>query len=209
MRAVDIRPWRRLLAVWLPAVLICVLAAGVFVWRTSESGSARFRIANQVQDLEAELVRLEQVRTEAAADSERVAELEVQFAALYEEVFGSLDGRLTGIMRAVGSATRGAGLLAGSYSYSATEDSRTGLIRFIVRYSVEGEYPQIRQMLAALQSSPEFLVVDTLSLAGDEDPVTRNLDISVSVSTFLAEADLAQLQRLIGKRSPPVEGDDG
>ena len=209
MKAVDIRPWKRLLAVWLPAVVVCLLAAAVFVWRTSESGSARFRIANQVEDLETELVRLEQVRTAANADRERVAELEVQFAALYEEVFGSLDGRLTGIMRAVGSATRGAGLLAGSYSYSAAEDSRTGLIRFSVRFSVEGEYPQIRQMLAALQSSPEFLVVDALSLSGDEDPVTRTLDISVSVSTFLAEADIAQLQRLIGKRPPPAEGHDG
>ena len=128
---------------------------------------------------------------------------------MYEDVFGSLDERLTGILRSVGTATRSAGLLPGTYSYSAAEDRATGFIRFGVRFSVEGEYQQIRRMLASLQSSPEFLVVETLTLAGDEDPVKRELTISVGVATFLAEADRDQLRRLTGGVTEISGGSDG
>jgi hypothetical protein len=64
-------------------------------------------------------------------------------------------------------------------------------------------------MLAALQASPEFLVVENLNLTGDEDPINRELAISVNIATFLAEADEAQLRRLTGgisKTAEPVDG---
>jgi Tfp pilus assembly protein PilO len=138
-----------------------------------------------------------------------VAELDREFGTMYKEVFGSLDERLTGILRSVGSATRSAGLLPGTYTYSAAEDRTTGYIRFGVRFSVEGEYQQLRRMLASLQSSPEFFVVETLTLTGDEDPVKRELTISVSVATFLAEADQDQLRRLTGGVGQISENGDG
>jgi Tfp pilus assembly protein PilO len=119
-------------------------------------------------------------------------------------VFGSLEDRLTRILRAVGAATRSSGLRPGSYSYSANEDRSTGFIRFGVRFSVDGEYHQIRQMLAELQSSPEFLIVENLGLSGDEDPVRQELSINVSIATILTEADAEQLRRLTGGISTPV-----
>jgi hypothetical protein len=64
-------------------------------------------------------------------------------------------------------------------------------------------------MLAALQSSPEFLVVENMNLSGDEDPVSRGLAISVNISTFLAEADATQLRRLTGGITDKAERTDG
>lgn len=206
---VDFRPWKRLLAVWLPAVLLCLGAAGLFAWQTSDSGGSRARIRSEMAELETEFTRLESVGVEASADRERVAELEEQFIVLYDDVFGSLDQRLTGIMRAVGAATTNAGLRPSSYAYSAREDRQTGFVRFGVRFAVAGEYRQIRQMLAELQASPDFLIVDNLSLSGQEDPVSRELSMSVNISTFLAEADEQQLRRLTGGRTRPGEADDG
>ncbi len=206
---IDLRPWRRLLAVWLPAVIVCATAAALYVWQTSESGGLRSQIRNQIEELEKEIVRLEGLEQATTDDGARVAELDREFAKMYEDVFGSLDERLTNILRSVGSATRSAGLLPGTYTYSAAEDRATGFIRFGVRFSVEGEYQQIRRMLASLQSSPEFLVVETLTLAGDEDPVKRELTISVGVATFLAEADRDQLRRLTGGLGEASEGGDG
>jgi Tfp pilus assembly protein PilO len=78
-----------------------------------------------------------------------------------------------------------------------------------VKFSVEGEYGQIRQMLAELQASPEFLVVQNLSLSGDENPVSRDLSMTVSIATYLAEADAQQLRRLTGGIADPAGGDDG
>ncbi len=209
MKGLDLRPWRRLLAAWLPAVVLAAAAAVLFVWQTSESGGARTRIGRQISELESELERLQRVEEAALSDRLRVAELDGQFALLYHDVFGSLEDRLTGIMRAVGSATANAGLRPSSYAYAASDDRETGFIRFNIRFSVEGEYRQIREMLADLQSSGEFLVVDNLSLSGDTEPVTRLLQMSVSISTFLAEADDEQLRRLTGGLAPVAGRDDG
>jgi Tfp pilus assembly protein PilO len=195
---IDVRPWQRLVAVWLPAIALCAAATAFYVWQTSESGGRRARVRDRVLELEAGLERLEGLREAAGGDRARVAELERQFATLHEDVFGSLDQRMTDIMRAVGSATRNAGLLPGSYGYTADTDRKTGFIRFGIQFSVEGQYRQIRQMLAELQSSPEFLIVEGLSLSGDEAPVSQDLKISVQLATFLVEADPQQLRRLTG-----------
>jgi len=205
----DIRPWSRLLPVWLPVVAVCFAAAVLFVWQTSESGGRRAQVRDRVADLEAELARLEGLMQATGGDRERVAEIEEQFATLHDEVFGTLDGRLTDILRAVGSATRDAGLLPGSYSYAAKQDRDTGFIRFSIQFSVEGEYRQIRSMLADLQSSSEFLLVEGLSLSGDEDPVSQELQISVRIATFLVKADPQQLRRLTGGGAATAGGSDG
>ena len=206
---IDLRPWRRLLAVWLPSVALCALALTAYLWQTSESGGRRAQIRNQIEDLEQEIARLERLQRAAASDREAVAEIDRQFAILNGEVFGDLDQRLTRILRAVGSATREAGVLPGTFSYTAADDRETGFIRFGVRFSVEAEYTQIRRILAALQSSPEFLVVENLNLTGDENPVSRDLAISLNVATFLAEADTGQLRRLTGGITKPAEGSGG
>ena len=206
---VDLRPWKRLAAVWLPAVMVCVAAAALYVWQTSESGGRRAQVSSQIDGLEAELARLDGLRKATSSDRDRVAELEHQFSLLYVDVFGDLNDRLTDILRAVGSATRNAGLLPDSFTYSADEDRGAGFIQFGVQFSVAGEYRQIRQMLADLQASPEFLVVEKLSLSGDEDPVSRDLGMTVSIVTYLAEADAQQLRRLTGGIAGPAGGDDG
>jgi len=206
---VDLRPWQRLLPIWLPAVALCLGALVLYVWQTSESGGRRAQVRDRVVDLEAELARLEGLMQATGGDREWVAEIEKEFTILHEEVFGTLDGRLTDILRAVGSATRDAGLLPGSYSYSASVDKDTGFIRFGIQFSVEGEYRRIRQMLAELQSSPEFLVVEGLSLTGDEDPISQKLKISVRIATFLVEADPQQLRRLTGGIAEAAGSNDG
>jgi Tfp pilus assembly protein PilO len=203
---IDIRPWRRLLKVWLPAVVICVIAGGVYIWQTSESGGRRAQVRERIAELEQSIARLEALERAAGNDRARIAELEQQFATLHDDVFGKLEARLTDILRAVGSATRNAGLRPGSYSYSASDERETGLVRFGIKFSVEGRYEQIRQMLAELQSSPQFLIVEGLSLSGDEAPVSQDLTISVSLATFLVEADPEQLKRLTGRLGGGGEG---
>jgi Tfp pilus assembly protein PilO len=195
--------------VWLPAVVLCAVTAGAYIWQTSESGGRRAQIRHQIEDLEQEIARLEGLQQAAASDREAVAEIDSQFDMLYNDVFGDLDRRLTRILRAVGSATREAGMLPSSFNYTAADDRKTGFIRFGVRFSVDAEYIQIRRMLAALQSSPEFLVVENLNLSGDEDPVSRELAISVNIATFLAEADAGQLRRLTGGITSAAETTDG
>jgi hypothetical protein len=77
-------------------------------------------------------------------------------------------------------------------------EKRLGYVRFGIGFQVVGEYAQIRRMLASLQASPEFLIVDGLTLAKDDDLASRSLNIGVRLSTYLGKVDPDRLLRLTG-----------
>ena len=90
---IDIRPWKRLLPVWLPTMAVCLGAAFFFAWQTSDSGGRRSQVQDRVAELESELTRIEGLLRAAEGDRDSVAELESQFSELNDSVFGTLDGR--------------------------------------------------------------------------------------------------------------------
>ena len=194
----DLRPWRQMLPIWLPVVILGVLSVGFFFYQTSDSVGRRATLAADIDELSAEVERLKALKELVVADRREVEELQAGFQDINDRVFSDLDLRLTRIMRAVGSATRDAGLLPGSYSYSANEDRNLGYVRFGIGFQVVGEYAQIRRMLASLQGSPEFLIVDALSLTKADDLASRELDIGVRLSTYLSEVDPDRMRRLTG-----------
>ena len=202
---IDFRPWRQLLPVWLPAVVLCVAAVAFFFYQTSDSVGRRATIAADIEELEAEVARLRVLHDLVVADREEVEELEAGFRDINDRVFSDLDLRLTRILRAVGDAAREAGLLPGTFTYTAAEEERLGYVRFGIAFRVTGEYAQIRKMLASFHASPEFLIVDGLSLSKDEDLASRTLDMGVRLFTYLDEADPDRLRRLTGGI---VEGSD-
>ena len=66
-------PWRRLLPVWLPTVALLDRGRRSDL-QTSESGARAALIRSSIADLEAELMRLEQVRARAEANEPRLPE---------------------------------------------------------------------------------------------------------------------------------------
>jgi hypothetical protein len=184
--------------VWLPAVVVCLVMIAAYAWQTSGSVGREAQLSENITALENEVARLTRILEQAESERDAVADLDIHFNYLYEEVFGDLDERLTNILRAVGTATREAGLLPGSFSYSASEDKRLDQVRFSIQFAVEGEYAQIRRLLASLQTSPEFLIVEHIGFAGEEDATTRELQISIRLATIFAEADEELLRRLTG-----------
>ena len=88
---IDLRPWRRLLAVWLPAVGMCLVTAVFYVWQTSESGGRRAQIRSQIEELEREIDRLEAVRGATISDRESVVEINRQFDLLHDGIAETLE----------------------------------------------------------------------------------------------------------------------
>lgn len=196
---VDWRAWRRLAPVWIPAVLLAVGSVGLLLWQTSDRVGRAAQLETELEQLEAEIQRLDRLRELAEADRRRVEGLRVEFERLYGEVFGSLEDRLTRIMRETDRATRGSGLNPGTYGYRLeTADRRQAASRLTIAFAVIGRYEQIRQMLATFESSPEFFVVESIGFSGSAEAVTQDLAITVAVSTFLTEADPEVLERLTG-----------
>jgi len=192
------RPWRQLLPIWLPVVIFAIVSVGFFFYQTSGSVGRKATLATDIEELTVEVERLKALNGLVTADRQEVEDLQAGFQDINDRVFSDLDLRLTRIMRAVGTATRDAGLLPGTYSYSANEDRSLGYVRFGIGFQVIGEYAQIRKMLASLQGSPEFLIVDGLSLSKADDLASRELQIGVRLSTYLSEVDPDRLRRLTG-----------
>jgi hypothetical protein len=198
----QVKAWQALLPVWLPMAVLCLACVTGYVWLSSDSLGRKATLDNEVDELETSLVRLEEVRGAAMAEVGQVETVEEDLERLYEEVFGSLDQRLTGILRAVGAATRDAGLLPGRYTYSADADDDLNLTSFGIQFSVLGQYAQIRKMLAALQASEQFLIVERISFSGEGGVTTTELSISVKLSTYVAYASQAQLDEILGRNAP-------
>jgi hypothetical protein len=196
--SIDWRPWRQMLPVWLPAVTLAMTLAGLFFYQTSDSVGRKATLAAKIDEVGAEVARLEVLHDLVVADRREVEEIQTGFQDLNDRVFSDLDLRLTRILRATGAAMRESGLLPGTYSYSAKEEKQLGYVRFGIGFQVDGEYAQIRKMLALLQASPEFLIVDGLTLAKDDDPASRSLRIGVRLSTYLGQVDPDRLRRLTG-----------
>jgi hypothetical protein len=192
------RPWQARILVWLPAVLLFMFSLAVYLWQSSGLAGRETGLRQSIAELETEVARLESIRQQAASERAQVVELDQQFSHLYQEVFGSLDDRLTQILRAVGGATREAGLLPGSFNYSAKENKKLQHVRFGIQFSVVAVSLKNRHLLAAVQASPQFLIVEHIGFAGEEGATIRDLHMSLKLATVFAEADRQLLQRLTG-----------
>jgi len=192
-------PWIRLWWLWVPATALVVASLGFLIWQIASPHGRQGVLQAELEELRATIVHLEKVnemaeneRTEASGTSEGLQQV-------YEQIFGKLDERLTAVMRAVGSAARDAGMLPKSFGYSVNEDKNNGSTRFIVSFSVEGSYDQVRRLLSSLQNSPQFLIIDSISFKGENDARSRNLAIRLTVSTFLSHTDPSALNKIISR----------
>ena len=188
--------WKRLLALWVPAALLLSVGIGGLIWLSGSTVGRQAQVENEVHELEEQVARLEQVRKQAAKEREAVEKLHRDMAFLKESVFGSLDKRLTPILREVGNATRVAGLRPGRYTYDATKIRKLKLFQLGIGFNVTGRYSQVVDLLNALRASPQFLVVDTVRLTGEKGTASDELKLNIHISTYLARADEKMLKAL-------------
>jgi len=194
--------WKRLLPIWLPAALFLAFNVGALVWLSGKTVGRQAQVTNDVQRLEEKVARLERFRLQATDERAAVEKLYENIAFLNEKVFGSLDERLTPILRDVGKANRVAGLRPGRFAYDATKLEKIGLFELGITFKVTGRYAQFVDLLNALRASPQFLVVDTIRLTGEKGTASDELKVGIHISTYLARADETLLKALTaGKKT--------
>lgn len=197
MRIGGWAPWRALIWVWAPAVALAVGGAAAYAYLGGSTMGREAQLRDDVEKLEQENHELASLRDEAAREMEEVAELRDNLDYLHGDVFSSLERRLTALMRAVGDATRQAGLGPSRFSYDVDEHEKTGLYQFGITFAVTGEFDQIERLLSAFDSSAQFLIVDQLRLNGEEEARSHQLDIGIHVSTHLVSADRDLIEALM------------
>jgi hypothetical protein len=78
---------------------------------------------------------------------------------------------------------RKANLRVGTKRFDRRVERESTLEKAVIDVSLSGDYPGVRQFIYALETAPEFLVLENVALAqGDER--TRGLNVKVELATY-------------------------
>lgn len=180
--------WRRILVerrrvVWPLALVLAanVAAVIVLVWPLGQGvvAAETDRVA-ALADLAA--ARREEQHARSARESTQSADEDLR--RFFETVLPQgFDGavQVTGFWLTRVAARTGVQFERGTYDADAIDDSE--LSRMIAKASLTGDYAGVRRFLHAVESAPEFVMVDRMELAEPDDQGDGQLELLLDIST--------------------------
>lgn len=197
--------WRRELRLWLPPVVLLVVASGAWLFYRVrladelESGRRSVaRLEERLAELSTERARLETVAERAQRNQDRL----VQF---YGERLGTQGERFTSILSEVRTLARQAGLDPRAFQYPDQPVEELGLIQRSIVFGVDGSWQELRRFIRLLEQSESFLVLEEVSLSGRGRG--EDLRISLNLSTLFVQEGIDPA-RLVTDRSVAEEAAD-
>lgn len=176
--------WLSRASLWLPALLFLLLNAGLFSFH-------RGVLATRVAAFEA---RYSQAEGQSAGLARQEAELAARLAGieanrarreeLYRDWFSTPDLRLTSAIAEVKQLAARSGLQIRAIAYPQELIADYGLARRSFRFSVEGSYPALRQLVYLIEMTPSFLVLDRIQVG--EVRAGGDLRAELELSTLFA-----------------------
>jgi Tfp pilus assembly protein PilO len=188
--------WVRLWWVWLvPAVLV----AGNAVWLLGVRGTMLGRgsqLAKQREATAGRVAALSAQRDALVAARDALAVLETDLGTLRKERLGSMRERLVSFLVDISKRTNAAGLRPERISYTVETDKKSGMVHFSAIFGVAGTYEEIRQCVSLLESSPQFVVVERLTLRSEDGQSSIGVGVQLTVGTYFVDADTGMLRQL-------------
>ncbi len=188
--------WLRLWYVWVPAA---VLVAANVVWLAGMRRAVIGRgslIAQQVEDARKAVARLQGQAEQLERTKRSLADLEGNLAALRQQEMAPMKERLVPFLTDVVKRTQEAGLAAEKVAYTAHREEKSGLVYFSASYNVKGSYEQIRRCAYLLESSPQFILLEGLTIRGDESASSLQVDVQLGVGTYFSDIDEGLMKQL-------------
>jgi hypothetical protein len=188
--------WLRLWYLWMPAAVLVLLNV---IWLAGLRGSVVGRgsiLTKQVTDLEVEVNRLEGHSRELEHQTRALAELQKNLDTLRRDRLAPMHSRLVPFLSDLVKRVREAGLNLDRLSYSASRQEKSGLVYFVASFGVKGNYEQLRRCVFLLETSPQFVLVDRLSLRGDESASSLDVGIQLAVGTYFSDIDERLMKEL-------------
>lgn len=173
--------WRRMLKLWLPALVLLVVNLGVLsTYRfllagQAQMGSARVqRLSGELEQLQSRRAALEQLVAKAEANRLRIREFRSGWLSTKPE-------RLTRVISEVKELAQRAGVQASSFQYPEELLEDHGLTRQSIVFSASGTYQSLRQFINLIELSDLFLILEEVRLSevGQEQAEVR-VDFRVS-----------------------------
>ena len=175
--------WRRNLWLWLPAAvffLLTVVLLGVFALEfADETQVARTRLARRTEELD--VIRAQRERAQGIVEKVRASE--EGLADFYGRRLSTEREGLTRILAEIKNLCRLSGIPPTSLAYERQALEGQDVSRRTVTFSVDGSYAQLRQLINFIELSDSFLILDEVSLRGNDVEGTP-LRISLKLSTL-------------------------
>ena len=175
--------WRRNFWLWLPAAvffLLTVVLLGVFALEfADETQVARTRLARRTEELD--VIRAQRERAQGIVEKVRASE--EGLADFYGRRLSTEREGLTRILAEIKNLCRLSGIPPTSLAYERQALEGQDVSRRTITFSVDGSYAQLRQLINFIELSDSFLILDEVSLRGNDVEGTP-LRISLKLSTL-------------------------
>ena len=173
----------------LAAIVVVNLAVYVGVIRSVVrlSGNRHAILATQQE-------RVTAVRSELDAlerTSSKLACVESDVQHVFEVQLSSKMERMTAIQREVRKLARDRGLDPDRITYGATAVKDSGLVRFTIAFPLEGAYDTLQGFIQAVEASPNFLIVQGVSI---QEAQGSSLKLQIELVTYFQDPDAGTLE---------------
>lgn len=134
--------------------------------------------------------QLEAARAEQSLVREQIASvgrLEQELDRIFNDTWGRPDERLTPLLRELYRHASESGLQPTSRNYGTEQASQTGeATSMTISFGVEGTYRQLRRMIDLVETSDQYVVIDSLGL-GASTAGSSALAITMQLRTLFRE----------------------
>ena len=196
------RAWARLWYVWAPAA---ALVAVNVVWLAGVRGAFLGRgsaLAHEVAASQSEITKLEGRLRQLDQEAQALANLQENLGTLRKEQMAPMRDRLVPFLNDVIKRTEASGLRPDRINYTVKRESASGLVYFSAHFDVKGSYEQIRRCVFELETSPQFILLEGLTLRGADAASSLDVGVQFGVGTYFADLD-EDLMKQLGVHEVP------
>ena len=178
-----LEPWRRRVALWLPALLVFLVAlAALLAYPLRFAGRAEVT-QEELTAARQELSQLSQRRQRLESRLSDITTTRQAVDHFYQERLSTESARLTRVIAEVKELASRAGLAPQQFSYPSEALEEFGLRRRSFVFQVDGSYSDLRTFVNLLELSDSFLTLEQVGLSG---AAAGELSIQLRLSTLFA-----------------------
>ena len=129
---------------------------------------------------------------EAIAAERKLFETQERLTAFFSETLGERRERIAPLIEEIYRTTREAGLRPDQIGYGSVDEPGTDSLS--MTFSVAGPYSDVKRLLAGLERSKRFLVVERLGLSGGSEDDPDSVQVSVTVTHYFRPGSLRPIR---------------
>ena len=188
---------RRLLFVLLLAVL-AANAAVLLSYRTFYDERLRALVEEQA-GLERRRDEARRKADEAGAAEKKLFDTQAALTSFFSETLGEREKKIASLIEEIYATTRSVGLRPDTIGYRSIDEPGTDSLT--MTFAVEGPYRDVKRLLADLERSKRFLVVEQVGLSGGSPDDPDSVRVQLTVTNYFRPGSLRPIRTVRDARA--------